>query len=78
MTSPPGRSWYFFRHVCPASLKGDGRARDTGIDRGTITRLYHETAERKELEVIEKLCAYLRCDLSEFMEIVDSSGSQPD
>jgi len=59
-------------------LKISDIARDTGINRGTITRLYHETAERIELEVIEKLCSYLGCDLSEFMEIVDSSGSRPD
>ena len=59
-------------------LKISDVARDTGINRGTITRLYHETAERIELEVIEKLCAYLQCGLSEFMEIVDSRDFQPD
>lgn len=34
-------------------------ARDTGINRGTPTRLYHETAERIEFEVLDKLCEYL-------------------
>jgi len=29
-------------------------SRDTGINRGTITRLYHETAERVDLGVISK------------------------
>ncbi|MBL4788366.1 MAG: helix-turn-helix transcriptional regulator [Kordiimonadaceae bacterium] len=44
-------------------------ARDTGINRGTITRLYHETAERVELEAIEKLCTYLDCKIEDLMEI---------
>ncbi len=46
-------------------------ARDTGINRGTLTRLYHETAERVELDVLNMLCRYLKCsvgDLFEFLE----------
>ena len=31
-------------------------SRDTGINRGTITRLYYVEAERVELDVIGKLC----------------------
>ncbi|PCI64254.1 MAG: Cro/Cl family transcriptional regulator [Kordiimonadales bacterium] len=50
-------------------LKISDVARDTGINRGTITRLYHETAERVELEAIEKLCAYLDCKIEDLMEI---------
>lgn len=46
-------------------------ARETGINRGTITRLYHETAERVELDVIELLCNYLDCELSDLFEIVE-------
>ena len=53
-------------------LKISDIARDTGINRGTITRLYHETTERVELEVIEKLCMYLNCELSDLIEIIDS------
>jgi len=47
-------------------------ARDTGVNRGTITRLYHETASRVELEVIEALCRYLECEVGELFELVDS------
>ena len=43
-------------------------ARDTGINRGTITRLYHETATRVDLEVIETLCRYLDCEVGELRE----------
>ncbi|MAG65300.1 MAG: Cro/Cl family transcriptional regulator [Pseudomonadales bacterium] len=46
-------------------------ARDTGINRGTITRLYHETATRVDLDVIETLCRYLDCEVGELFELVD-------
>lgn len=45
-------------------------ARDTGINRGTITRIYNEEATRIELDVIEKLCEYLEIDVGELYEIV--------
>lgn len=52
-------------------LKISDVARETGINRGTITRLYHETAERVELEVIDTLCEYLECELSDLMERIE-------
>lgn len=52
-------------------LKISDVANDTGINRGTITRLYKETAERVDLDVIEKLCRYLECDVSDLIEILD-------
>ena len=47
-------------------------ARETGVNRGTITRLYHETASRVELEVIDALCRYLECEVGELFELVGS------
>ena len=47
-------------------------AKDTGINRGTITRLYHETAVRVDFEVIELLCRYLDCELHDLLEIRDN------
>lgn len=49
-------------------LKISDVARDTGINRGTITRLYHETAERVELEVLAMLCVYFDCGVAELLE----------
>jgi len=43
-------------------------AEQTGINRGTITRLYHETASRIELDVIEKLCVFFECQVGELFE----------
>lgn len=51
-------------------LKISDVSRDTGIDRGTITRIYHETAERIELDVLSRLCAYLGCSVSDLLEFI--------
>lgn len=48
-------------------------ARETGVNRGTITRLYHETASRVELEVVEALCHYLGCQVGELFEYIQES-----
>lgn len=55
-------------------LKISDVARDTGINRGTLTRLYHETAQRVELDTLEALCLYLKCDLCELLEIVEEEN----
>ncbi|MGP8306943.1 helix-turn-helix domain-containing protein [Vibrio sp. YIC-376] len=49
-------------------LKISDVARDTSINRGTITRLYNETATRVDLEVIDGLCAYLQVSVGELFE----------
>ena len=43
--------------------------RGTGINRGTITRLYHESAVRVEFTVLEKLCNFLDCRIGDLLEI---------
>jgi putative transcriptional regulator len=54
-------------------LKISDVTRDTGINRGTITRLYHETALRVEFEALSQLCSYLECDLHELLEFIKDS-----
>lgn len=49
-------------------------ARETGINRGTATRLYFETAERVELEIIDKLCTYFQCSISDIFEYFPDSN----
>mgnify|MGYP003622042785 FL=1 len=46
-------------------------ARETGLDRGTITRMYNETATRIELDAIETLCRYLNVKIEDLYEFVD-------
>ena len=46
-------------------------ARETEVNRGTITRMYHEEATRVDLDVIERLCRYLEIEVGELYEIVE-------
>ena len=45
--------------------------RATGLNRGTINRLYYETAERVELKALETLCRHLDCGVGDLLELVD-------
>ena len=49
-------------------LKISDVAKDTGINRGTISRLYNETATRIDIEVIDQLCDYFDIELNELLE----------
>ena len=49
-------------------LKISDVSKATGINRGTITRLYNETATRVEIDVIDKLCNYLDIEVGELYE----------
>lgn len=44
---------------------------ETGINRGTITRLYHETYTRVDKDVIDQLCDYFSCGVGELFEYVN-------
>jgi len=45
-------------------------ARETGLNRNTVTLLYKETAQRIELDAIEKLCELFECEVGELLEYV--------
>jgi putative transcriptional regulator len=64
---------YFARLLGERKLKISDVARDTGINRGTLTRLYYETTERVELDVLDQLCEYFQIDLPELLVRVTSS-----
>jgi putative transcriptional regulator len=59
-------------------LKISDVARDTGLNRGTLTRMYHETAERLDVDVLERLCAYLECSLDQLIEYVPEAQLSAD
>ncbi|MBF4490852.1 helix-turn-helix domain-containing protein [Psychrobacter sp. N25K4-3-2] len=50
-------------------------SRDTGINRGTITRMYNEEATRVDLDVIESVCRYLRINIGDLYQIIDESNT---
>lgn len=47
-------------------------ARDTGLHRNTITLLYDETANRVELETIDRLCDLFGCSVGDLFERVQT------
>lgn len=51
-------------------LKISDVARETGLNRNTVTLLYKETAQKIDLEAIDKLCALFDCELSDLLEYV--------
>lgn len=55
-------------------LKLTDVVRDTGINRSTLTRLYHETTTRIDFETLEILCKYLECDVGDFIQIVNEDS----
>lgn len=43
-------------------------ARGTGLSRATITMLYKETAQKVDLEAVDKLCKLFDCEIGELLE----------
>lgn len=62
---------HFARLMGERKLKISDVHRDTAINRGTLTRLYYEDAERVEIEVLDKLCTYFACSIGELLEHVN-------
>lgn len=44
-------------------------ARETGLNRSTVTALYNETATRIDLETVEKLCQLFNCKVGDLLEL---------
>ena len=47
-------------------------ARETGVNRSTITALYQENAVRIELDVVDKLCSLFDCKVRDLFEYIKS------
>lgn len=48
-------------------------SRATGINRTTLTKMYHEKALQIDLRHLETLCRYLEVEISEILEIVEEA-----
>lgn len=48
--------------------------RETGLNRNTITLLYKETAQRIELDALDKLCKLFNCGVGDLLEFDDDRG----
>lgn len=58
-------------------LKISDVARDTGLHRNTITLLYQETANRVDLEAVDKLCAYFSVGVGDLFEFTPDAMGTP-
>ena len=43
-------------------------ARETGLNRNTITLIYKETAQRIDLDALDKLCKLFKCEAADILE----------
>lgn len=46
-------------------------ARETGLNRNTITLLYKETAQRVDLDALDKLCDLFECNVGDLFEKIN-------
>jgi len=44
-------------------------ARETGLSRATVTLLYKETAQKVDLDTIEKICLLFDCGIGDLLEL---------
>lgn len=44
-------------------------ARETGLSRATVTMLYKETAQKVDLNTIEKICLLFGCGIGDLLEL---------
>ncbi|NDU89981.1 MAG: helix-turn-helix transcriptional regulator [Ferrovum sp.] len=58
-------------------LKTADLARDLGVNRGSIARMYHETVEKVDVELLNDLCRYFGCGIADLMEYVPSGNESP-
>ena len=45
--------------------------RETGLSRNTVTLMYKETAQKIDIEALDKLCRLFQCDISDMLELTD-------
>ena len=55
-------------------LKISDVSRETGINRGTLARMYHETLVRVDLETVNTLCGYLSISVGELLEYLENEN----
>lgn len=48
-------------------------ARETGLSRATVTLLYKETAQKVDLEALDKICLLFDCEVGELLERAENS-----
>ncbi|MBR9910593.1 MAG: helix-turn-helix transcriptional regulator [Gammaproteobacteria bacterium] len=50
-------------------------ARQAGLNRNTVSLLYHEKATRVDLDAIERLCTVFQCEVGDLLELNEKDVS---
>ncbi len=60
-------------------LKTADLARDLKVNRGSIARMYHESVEKVDVELLSDLCQYFGCNIADLMEYIpaDEESVEP-
>ncbi|EPT7107719.1 helix-turn-helix domain-containing protein [Enterobacter hormaechei subsp. xiangfangensis] len=45
--------------------------RETGLSRNTVTLMYRETAQKIDIEALDKLCQLFACEVADILEFTD-------
>ncbi|HAS3154631.1 MULTISPECIES: helix-turn-helix domain-containing protein [Gammaproteobacteria] len=45
--------------------------RETGLSRNTVTLMYKETAQKIDIEALDKLCQLFACEVADILEFSD-------
>ena len=45
--------------------------RETGLSRNTVTLMYKETAQKIDIEALDKLCRLFECEVADLLEFTD-------
>jgi putative transcriptional regulator len=48
--------------------------RETGLSRNTVTLMYKETAQKIDIEALDKLCRLFECEVADMLEFADEQG----
>lgn len=55
-------------------MKISGVLRETGLSRNTVTLMYKETAQRIDIEALDKLCRLFECEVADMLEFTDEQA----
>ncbi|KPN89544.1 helix-turn-helix transcriptional regulator [Lysinibacillus sp. ZYM-1] len=53
-------------------------AKETGLHRNGLSRLYNEETDGIKFDTLEKVCKALNCEISDLIEIVDEERAHAD
>lgn len=48
--------------------------RETGLSRNTVTLMYKETAQKIDIEALDKLCRLFECEVADMLEFTDEQA----